>query len=203
MEKFSALLPVCEGNPPVTGRFPSQWPVTRFVVFFDLRMNKRLSKQSRSRWFETPLRSLWCHCNFFSRSRQTFWMTSSVSQIWHESTESLRNLEEYHDSDVIMDTMASQFTSLNSVYSTVYSDADRRKHRNSGDRWIPRTNGQWRGKCFQLMTSSWYVLFCCHRCACRRLGPCRRQDICRRSDYEFRSRILDPIKANERKLPDI
>ena len=24
-----------------------------------------------------------------------------------------------------------------------------------GDRWIPRTNGQWRGKCFHLMTSSW------------------------------------------------
>ena len=25
----------------------------------------------------------------------------------------------------------------------------------TGDRWIPRTNGQWRGKCFHLMTSSW------------------------------------------------
>ena len=24
----------------------------------------------------------------------------------------------------------------------------------TGDRWIPRTNGQWRGKCFHLMTSS-------------------------------------------------
>ena len=27
-----------------------------------------------------------------------------------------------------------------------------------GDRWIPCTNGQWRGKCFHLMTSSWKVL---------------------------------------------
>ena len=26
-----------------------------------------------------------------------------------------------------------------------------------GDRWIPRTNGQLRGKCFHLMTSSWFV----------------------------------------------
>ena len=26
----------------------------------------------------------------------------------------------------------------------------------TGDRWIPRTNGQWRGKCFHLMSSSWY-----------------------------------------------
>ena len=40
---------------PVTDGFPSQRPVTRsFDVFFDLRLNKRLSKQSRRRWFETP-----------------------------------------------------------------------------------------------------------------------------------------------------
>ena len=39
---------LCEGNPPVTGGFPSQRPVTRsFYVFFDL----HLSKQSRRRWF--------------------------------------------------------------------------------------------------------------------------------------------------------
>ena len=42
METFSALLALCEGNPPVTGGFPSQKPVTRiFDVFFDLRLNKR------------------------------------------------------------------------------------------------------------------------------------------------------------------
>ena len=36
-------------------RIPLQRPVTRgFDVFFDLRLNKRLSKQSRRRWFETP-----------------------------------------------------------------------------------------------------------------------------------------------------
>ena len=33
------------------------------LVFFYLRLNKRLSKQFRRRWFETPLRSLWRHCN--------------------------------------------------------------------------------------------------------------------------------------------
>ena len=27
----------------------------------------------------------------------------------------------------------------------------------TGDRWIPRTNGQWRGKCFRLMTSSFDI----------------------------------------------
>ena len=36
---------LCEGNTSATGGFPSQLPVTRgFDVFFDLRLNKRLSK---------------------------------------------------------------------------------------------------------------------------------------------------------------
>ena len=43
---------------------PSQRPVTQsFDVFFDLRLNKQLSKQWRRRWFETPLCSSWRHCN--------------------------------------------------------------------------------------------------------------------------------------------
>ena len=33
------------------------------IFFFDLRLKKRLGKQSRRRWFETPSRSLWRHCN--------------------------------------------------------------------------------------------------------------------------------------------
>ena len=70
-----------------------------------------------------------------------------------------------HYNDVIMTTMASQITSLTVVYSTVYADANQRKHQSSAslvfvwgihrDRWIPRTKGQLRGKCFHLMTSSW------------------------------------------------
>ena len=46
METFSALLAICTGNSPVSGEFPTQRPVTQsFDVFFDLRLNKRLSKQ--------------------------------------------------------------------------------------------------------------------------------------------------------------
>ena len=64
METSSTLLAPRAGNSPVTSEFPSQRPVTwSFDVFFDLRLNKRLSKQSRRRWFETPSRSLWHHCN--------------------------------------------------------------------------------------------------------------------------------------------
>ena len=64
MEKFSALLAICAGNSPVPGEFPTQRPVTRsFDVYFDLRPNKRLSKQSLGWWFETLSCSLWRHRN--------------------------------------------------------------------------------------------------------------------------------------------
>ena len=70
-----------------------------------------------------------------------------------------------HYNDVIITPIASHITSLTVVSSTVYSDADQRKHQSSAflafvwgihrDRWIPHTKGQLRGKCFHLMTSSW------------------------------------------------
>ena len=54
---FPQLLAVCDGNPSVTGGFSSQRPVTRsFDVFFDLCLNKRLSKNRDAGEFETPLR---------------------------------------------------------------------------------------------------------------------------------------------------
>ena len=57
MEIFSALLAICAGNLPVTGEFPAQRPLTgSFDVFFDRRLNKRLSKQSWGWWFQTPSR---------------------------------------------------------------------------------------------------------------------------------------------------
>ena len=73
-----------------------------------------------------------------------------------------------HYADVIMTKIASQITSLNIVYSTVLSGADQSKHQSytslafvwgiHRDRWIPRTKGQLRGKCFHLMASSWHPL---------------------------------------------
>ena len=46
------------------GEFPAQKPVTQsFDVFFDLRLNKRLSKQSWGWWSETLLSPLWRHRN--------------------------------------------------------------------------------------------------------------------------------------------
>ena len=64
METFSVLLPFCAGNSPIPGEFPTQRPLTwSFDVFFDLRPDKRLSKQPWCWWFETPPWSLWRHYN--------------------------------------------------------------------------------------------------------------------------------------------
>ena len=48
MEAFSALLAIWRVSPPVTGASDAE-----FDVFFDLCMNKRLSKQSRRWWLES------------------------------------------------------------------------------------------------------------------------------------------------------
>ena len=64
METFSAYLAICAGNSPVPGEFLAQRPVTRsFDVFFDQRLNKRLSKQWWGWWFETLSCPLWRQCN--------------------------------------------------------------------------------------------------------------------------------------------
>ena len=69
METFSALLAICARNSLVTGEFPAQRPVTHsFDVFFDLRLNKRLSKQSWGWWSEMPSRPLWRHYNVNMRA---------------------------------------------------------------------------------------------------------------------------------------
>ena len=80
METFSALLAICARSSPVTGEFPAQRPVTRsFGVFFDLRLNKRSSKQSWGWWFETPRRPLWRHCN--ARVKMVYRSTVFVSMV--------------------------------------------------------------------------------------------------------------------------
>ena len=85
METFSMLLALCGGNSPVTGEFPSQRPVMlSFDVFFDLRLDKRLSKQSWGWWFETPSHSLWRH--------HSKWLTrsSKITRQWKRKKANLR-----------------------------------------------------------------------------------------------------------------
>ena len=125
-ETFSALLAICEGNPPVTGGFPSQRPVTRNIdVFFDLRLTKRLSKQSRRRWFETPLRSLWRHFNGMP-GQPIVRDIPTISSNYTELLQSVSQLDLYHGY-IITVTSRSQWscgtliTGNSTVCSTSYS----------------------------------------------------------------------------------
>ena len=100
-----------------------------------------------------------------------------------------------HYIDVIMTTMASQITSLTVVYSIVYSGTDERKNKRSAslafvqgihrDRWIPRTKGQLRRKCFHLMTSSWWANTCCSDCL-----PLQEISLCNRTINNNRSFLV-------------
>ena len=82
MKTFSALLAIRAGNSPVPGEFPTQRPVTRsFDVFFDLRLNKWLSKQWWGWWFETLSRPLWRHRNavfFFQQTCMTITVCTAI-----------------------------------------------------------------------------------------------------------------------------
>ena len=87
MEIFFALLAICAGNSSVPGEFPTQRPVMRsFDAYFDLRPNKRLSKQSWGWWLEPPSRPLWRHRN------------NLYNEIFMESTKHKRSRQYKHTS---------------------------------------------------------------------------------------------------------
>ena len=77
VETFSALLALCAGDLPVNSPHKGQWRGA-FGVFFDLHLNKRLSKQSWGWWFET---SLWRHCKVLL----SFWLLLVWEACWTNS----------------------------------------------------------------------------------------------------------------------
>ena len=92
METFSALLAICAGNPPVTGEFPAQRPVRRSLdVFFDLRLNKRLSKQSWGWWFEKLSRPLCRHCNANGGDRPKWYVSPRINNAMEQIAD-LKNM---------------------------------------------------------------------------------------------------------------
>ena len=79
------------------GEFPTQRPVTRsFDAFFDLRLNKRLSRQPWGWWFETPSWSLWRQCNgttlFCSEIRCLKWVSLNIYWSGHSITRKRESL---------------------------------------------------------------------------------------------------------------
>ena len=117
METFSTLLVICVGNSAVHGEFPAQRPVTRsFDVFFDLRLNKSLSKKSWGWWFETPLCPLWRHSN----EKMAFLILATTLQ-WRQN----------------------EHNGVSIIYLIVCSGADKRKHEISGSLAFVRGIHRW------------------------------------------------------------
>ena len=111
METFSALLAIFAGNSPVTGELPAQRPVTQgFDVFFDLHLNKRLSKQSWGWWFETLSCPSWHHCNVLrghmsitpSHQLRTCQQTASYDDWLTDPRRNLIKLWKYHSQNVFL-----------------------------------------------------------------------------------------------------
>ena len=127
---FPRYWPFVQGihRSPVNLPHTGQWRVTwSFALFFDLCLNKRLSKQSWGWWFETPLCLLRRHCNAFYDSKRHLLLCA----VMH-----------------IMGAMAPQISGVSIVYSTVFKALMKesiialRHSPLSGDRWIPLTKGQ-------------------------------------------------------------
>ena len=94
LETFSTSLVLCEGNAPVIDGFPSQRPVTRSSdVFFDLQLNKRLSKnidagdlrRHRAHYDVTVMRiTKWCHSDAAKTlKKKMLWLIVSLLLYHH------------------------------------------------------------------------------------------------------------------------
>ena len=168
MEAFSALLALCERNPPVTGGFsptkashaklwcflwstPEKKPVEQANRYAgDLRRHRTHYDVTVTRMAEAlviipqtvnleayshnlyNIFKLYNSFNFHFNYPIKFWY--AVLPSWHAQIYGLAGSVFYfraHYSDVIVGAIASQITSLTIVYSTVYSDADQRKHQSS------------------------------------------------------------------------
>ena len=124
--------------------FPPHWPLwgeftgDRWIphtkssdaelwFFFDLRLNKRLSKQFLRWWFDKPSRSLWRQCNVWNLLTC---ISSSGLNAWNKMAGhgSVLISSAFHYNNVKKSAMASQVTGFSSVYSTVCSGPDQRKH---------------------------------------------------------------------------
>ena len=102
-----------------------------FIDFKSLQLIWRLGTR---RWIQQIPGLQWVAMTWLNECLHQVLSTTGRTQVYHRGV--------HHYSDVMMDMMASQITSLVIVYSTVYSDADQRKHQRFASlafvRWIHR-----------------------------------------------------------------
>ena len=152
METFSALLAFCAGNSPVTDEFPAQRPVTRsFDVCFDLRLNKRLSKQSWGGLSD----ALWRHCNdilprvpycwtFFHRYPHSVEISFCSH---HDSSRTVaRKVYPWHESCAVKAWVTNWW---DQIMASTWITAKRSFHWI----WIASKNRQWNRPCFNIDTA--------------------------------------------------
>ena len=181
----------------------TQRPVTQsFDIFFDLRLNKRLSKQSSGWWFETPSCSLWSHCNEWIQDNHgkgrphtkittntcyrklsiTRGILSPKSSDKPPNRSPVRAMHGVSEFIPLTKSLQWRHNERNGVsnhlrFECLLSRLFRRKLKKISTLcitalregnppvtgWIPLTKGQWRRKCFHLMTSSWLCPITCIR----------------------------------------
>ena len=153
METFSALLALCARNSPVPGEFPAQRPVTRsFDVFFDLRPNRRLSKQPRGWWFETPSWSLWRQSNAGFNWQVSFGSGRGLApirlnQCWCIVKESAEQTSVNFESIYYVQPFFSGHTWTGNAYMSIFTIG-------SGFNVLTHTGTEWR-----LYASVWKAIF--------------------------------------------
>ena len=120
------------------------------MFFFYLRLNKWLSKQWWSWWFETPSRPLYDVTLASVDARQhapsACWIFLSARRpptlfcgLWYNNTYAATD----HYSDVMLSAMTSQITGIWTVYSVVCPVAHQRKHQSSASLAIIRGIHRW------------------------------------------------------------
>ena len=84
-----------------------------------------------------------CNLEMYKLNSYKFKNTTLGVRMWYASFHCAEDPISSHYNDVIMDAIASQITSLAIVYSTVYSDADQRKHQRSASLAFVRGIHRW------------------------------------------------------------
>ena len=82
------------------------------------------------------------HCCGYVNCKFTWWRTLMTIDRYQTTKKTQMEVCNHH-SEVIMGAMASQITSLTSVYSTVYSGANQRKHQSSTSLAFVRRIHRW------------------------------------------------------------
>ena len=140
MEIFSALLALCEGNPPVIGGFPSQRPVIQsFGVLFDLRTVEQTIEKPVI--CDAILHSLWRHCN------ASTWLVHLEVQCWTlipgvTETSLVINDFEYVFADHMISFNMADKVSRNIAEFGGFIQPGFCKGKSIGHQWFPSHKGQ-------------------------------------------------------------